>query len=181
MTTNFIITRCLRELYLMGSTKTEFSNLESRIAEAVTKGAAGWFSKVLEEKGAEVTCDDDCLENLIQICQSLMGDLKIFGTVYQAIFERIWQIPAFNLVYVYYDNHLTDLIKPVVDKVTKSLKSIHTCGVDSIKCLALEASGEVVNRSPKEKEEAEAMGPPLSMGTSLFELYLLLQQFHKLF
>ena len=166
----------------MAPGKAGFCNLESRIAEAVTKGAANWFSKISGgKKGIEAMCDNDSLENLIRVSQALMGDLKIFEKMYHKIFERTWQIPAFNLVYVYYDNHLTDLTKPVVDSVTKSLKSIHTCGVDSIKCLALEASGEVVNRSPKEQKEAEAMAPRLSMGTSLFELYLLLQQFHKLF
>ena len=176
---NFIIYRCLKELYLMAPFKARFSDLESRITEAVTKGASDWFSKVSEEKGVEAMCDDDRLENLIRICQTLMSDSKLFETVYHKIFERTWQIPAFNLVYVYYDNNLADLTKPVVDNVTKSLKSINSCGVDSIKCLALKASGEVVNRSPKEQNETEAMAPPLSMGTSLFELYILLQQFHK--
>ena len=163
----------------MAPTKAGFCDLESRITEAITMGAADWFSKVAggRRQGGPI-CDDDRLENLIRICQSLMADLKTVLSVYHKIFERTWQIPAFNVVYVYYDNHLADVTKPVVDNVTRTLKSIHTCGA-SIKCLALEASGEVVNRSPKEQEEADAMAPRLSMGTSLFELYLLLQQFNK--
>ena len=164
----------------MAPTKAGFCDLESRITEAITMGAADWFSKVAggRRQGGPI-CDDDRLENLIRICQSLMADLKTVLTVYHKIFERTWQIPAFYLVYIYYDNNLADLTKPVVDNVTRSLKSINSCGVDSIKYLALKASGEVVNRSPTEQNEAEAAAPPLSMGTSLFELYILLQQFHK--
>ena len=163
----------------MGDTKTGFCDLGSRITEAVTMGAADCFSRVSGGRGqGGPICDDDCLENLIQIYQSLMADLKTVLTVYHKIFERTWQIPAFNLIYVYYDNHLADITKPVVDNVIRTLKSIHTCGAN-IKCLALEASGEAINRSPKEQEEADAMAPRLTMGTSLFELYLLLQQFHK--
>lgn len=61
---------------MLGPTKTEFSNLESRISESVTKGASDWYSKVSEEMEVEAMCDDGGLENLIRICQSLMGDLR---------------------------------------------------------------------------------------------------------
>ena len=162
----------------MAPTKAGFCDLESRITEAITMGAADWFSKVAGERRQGGPICDDRLENLIRICQSLMADLKTVLSVYHKIFERTWQIPAFNVIYVNYDNHLADVTKPVVDNVPRTLKSFHTCGA-SIKCLALEAPGEVVNRSPKEQEKADAMAPRLSMGTSLFELYLLLQQFNK--
>ncbi len=158
---------------------TRFADLETRISDAVTMGAADWFSRVAggRRQGGPI-CDDDRLENIIRIVQSLMADLKTTLTVFQPAFRRAWNLAVFDIVYVYYDNHLLDLSKPVVDGVTRTLKSIHTSGTN-IKMLALEASGEMVNRTPKEQEEHDAMAPRLSMGTSLFELYLLLQQFQK--
>ena len=75
----------------MAPGKAGFCNLESRIAEAVTKGAANWFSKISGgKKGIEAMCDNDSLENLIRVSQALMGDLKIFEKMYHKIFERTW-------------------------------------------------------------------------------------------
>uniref|UniRef100_A0A0N8EGD3 Unc-13 D n=1 Tax=Daphnia magna TaxID=35525 RepID=A0A0N8EGD3_9CRUS len=174
---------CLKELNMLGSNRPGLSEMEVRISESVTMGAADWFCRVVggRRKGGPI-CDDDRLENAIRICQSLMTDLKTVLTVHHKIFERIWQIPVFNIVYLYYDGQLTDISKPVVDSVTRSLKSVHTNN-NQIVSLALEASGEVsrpVQNGHAKQNEADAIAPRLSMGTALFELYLCLQQFHKL-
>lgn len=167
---------------MLGSDRPALTQLDVRISEAVTMGAADWFCRVVggRRKGGPI-CDDDRLENSIRICQSLMTDLKIVLTVYHNIFERVWQLAVFNIVYLYYDGQLTDISKPVVDSVTRSLKSIHTSN-NQIVSLALEASGELsrsLQNGHSKQNEADSIAPRLSMGTALFELYLCLQQFHK--
>ena len=145
-------------------------------------GAADCFSRIIggRRQGGPI-CDDDRLENAIRICQSLMTDLKKVLTVYHQIFERIWQIPAFTIAYMYYDGQLADTSKPLVVNVTKSLKSINASN-NRIVSLALEASGEVtqtLQNGHAKQNDTDTIAPQLSMGTALFELYLCLQQFHK--
>lgn len=161
----------------MDSNRAEFSELRDRIVEAVTMGAADWFSRAVggRRPGGPI-CDDDRLENAIRICQMLMADLKTVLTVHDKIFMHIWQIPAFKIVYLHYDRQLTDLVKPVIDGITRALKSIQTSNAQIV-VMALEASGEVIPKSAK--HDIDNIAPRLSMGTSLFELYLCLQQFHK--
>lgn len=89
---------------------------------------------------------------------------------------------VFGIVYHYYDGQLAGLVKPIVDSMSRTLKSVHT-SEDEIVRLALEASGEVVQAATAEGEEASTAAdlnaPRLTMGTALFELYLCLQQFQK--
>jgi hypothetical protein len=167
------------------SDRPEFSELQVRIVESVTMGAADCFSRVIGGRKSGPMCAPDRLKNAIRICQSLMTDLEKVLTVYHQIFERIWQIPAFNIVYMYYDGQLTSTFKPVVDSVIKTLISI----LESIQAsnhqivsLALEASGEVSQTLPNghaKQTEVDTIAPRLSMGTVLFELYLCLQKFRK--
>jgi hypothetical protein len=151
-------------------------------------GAADCFSRIIGGRKPSTGLPlgaHDRLENAIRICQSLITDLEEVLSVYNQIFERIWQIPAFNIVYMYYDGQLTSTFKPVVDSVIKTLISI----LESIQAsnhqivsLALEASGEVSQTLPNghaKQNEVDTIAPRLAMGTVLFELYLCLQQFRK--
>ncbi len=163
------------------SDRPEFSELQVRIVESVTMGAADCFSRVIGGRKSGPMCAPDRLKNAIRICQSLMIDLEKVLNVYHQIFERIWQIPTFNIVYMYYDSQLTSTFKPVVDSVIKTLKSIQASN-HQIVSLALEASGEVSQTLPNghaKQTEVDTIAPRLSMGTVLFELYLCLQKFRK--
>lgn len=170
--------RCLKELSIMAPTRASLSQLDARIRKAVTLGSADWFSRIAggRRQGGPI-CDDDRLENTIRICQSLMTDLQTVLTVHHPVFDRVWQIPAFNLVYLYYESQLADVSKPVVDSISRVLKSIQVSH-DQVVSLAFEASGEI-KAGQVSSPDAETIAPRLSMGTALFELYLCLQQFHK--
>lgn len=88
-------------------------------------------------------------------------------------------VPSFSLVYQYYDSQLTGLCKPIVDSVSRALKSIRT-SEEQILSLAMEASGEMPRQTQtRDAAEDADVFPKLTMGTALFELYLSLQQFHK--
>jgi hypothetical protein len=144
-------------------------------------GAADHFSRIIGGRKPGPMCAPDRLKNAIRICQSLMIDLEKVLNVYHQIFERVWQIPAFNIIYMYYDGQLTSTFKPVVDSVIKTLKSIPASN-HQIVSLALEASGEISQTLPNghaKQNEVDKIAPRLSMGTSLFELYLCLQKFRK--
>ena len=97
------------------------SDMEGKIKEAITMGSADWYSRIIggRRPGGPI-CDDDRLENTIRICQALMSDLKLVLSVHQPIFQRVWQVSAFNLVYLYYDGQLGDTTKPVVDGISRT-------------------------------------------------------------
>ena len=91
--------------------------------------------------------------------------------------SRTLEIPYFSIVYQYYDGQLFSHCKPVVDSISRTLR---TCSLTEEKAIsiALEAAGEAPRSTVSEQENAEKE-PKLTMGTALFELYLCLQQFHK--
>jgi len=178
--------QCLKELRAMGDElgKPNFADLPARINEAITMGAADWWSQTVgRRKIGGPICDDDRLENAIRICQSLMTDLKAQLTLHHDVFLKVLETPSFSIVYQYYDAQLSSLCKPTVESVTRTLKSSHT-SEEHIISLAMEASGAMARHKASETE-TDASGnkilvPKLTMGTALFELYLSLQQFQKL-
>ena len=164
---------CLKEL---NGLRPGWNDLAGKIVEMVTMGAADCYSRAVgcrKEGGA--ICDDDRLENSIRIVQALVADLKTVAAVQQDPFVRIWSVNAFGIVYGYYDGQLAGSIKAVVDSVTRTLKSVHTSEDQIVKWALDEASGET-----GQQEDLDEITPRLTMGTALFELYLCLQQFHKL-
>lgn len=167
---------CLKELHLMAPDRAGFSNMPERIVDAVTMGAADKWSRAFggRRQGGPI-CDDDRMENAIRICQVLMADLKMVLTSHQEVFLRHWQLSPFSIAYLFYDSQLCGLTKPVVEGVTRSLKSGYTSEEEMI-TLALEASG--VPPDPKRTEQSP-METRLTIGTALFELYVSIQQFHK--
>lgn len=169
----YFLIRCLKELQGMAPERAGFSNMPERIADAVTMGAADRWSRAFggRKQGGPI-CDDDRMENAIRICQLLMADLKMVLTSHQEVFLRHWQLSPFSVAYLFYDGQLCGLAKPVVDSVSRSLKSVHISD-DEMISLALEASG-----APQDQSGAT---PNLTIGTALFELYVSIQQFHKYF
>ena len=156
----------------MAPQRMGFSNMLERIADAVTMGAADRWSRAFggRKQGGPI-CDDDRMENAIRICQLLMADLKMVLTSHQEIFLRHWQVSPFSVAYLFYDGQLCGHVKPVVDSVSRSLKSVHI-SEDEMISLALEASG-----GPPVNQDCAT--PNLTIGTALFELYVSIQQFHK--
>lgn len=162
----------------MSPTRTGLSDIEMRIKAVITKGTVDWYSQVVkEQKGEEETSDDERLKNIIRICQALMTDLETVSSVHEPIFQSVWKIPVFSIVYLYYDGQLAESIKPVVDGISQSLKAIQASKENMIS-MAFEASGEVGNKDGKQ-QDADSISPRLTMGTALFELCLCLQRFHK--
>ena len=161
--------------------------LETRIQEALVIGAADHFSRISGQSRKlatptpmapnEASDADERLENAIRICQSLMADLQAIAANQEPIFATWWpNVSLFSLTFRRYESQLADVAKPVADAVTRQLKSIRMAP-DRLTAMAFRASGHSDPANPEEQEEQEA--PRLSIGTSLFELYLCLQQFHK--
>ena len=162
----------------MGGDK--YADLDAKLIEALTMGAADWFSRSagLRSKAPAAIDDDDRLENSIRLSQSLTDDLKSVMSFHQEPFSRVWSIDVFATVYRFYDAQMAAQVKPIIESVTRALKSSHSTSEDEVVALALEASGQP--RSVQPLDEANSIGPRLTMGTALFELYLCLQQFVKL-
>ena len=156
-------------------------DLDAKLSEAVTMGAVDYWSSQcdgLDFKSPDAINDDDRLEHSIRLCQSLTDDLKTVMTFQQEPLSRVWGIDAFATVYRYYDTQMAAQVKPIIESITRALKSTHSASEDEVVALALEASGQP--RTGQQLDEVNSIGPRLAMGTALFELYLCLQQFLKL-
>lgn len=161
------------ELHLISPTKTGLSDLKSRIKEAVLKGTAEWYSRVVKEQRAEIdeTCNEDRLKNTIRIVRVLMTDLETVSSVHEPIFRSVWEISANSLVYLHYDHKLTNAesIKPLVCRISRGMLLIKASKEQIISTTFDRATDEIL----------DVTAPRLSLETTLFELYLCLLQFHK--
>ena len=156
-------------------------DLDAKLSEAVTMGAADWFSRAagLRSKAPATIDDDDRLEHSIRLCQSLTDDLKTVMTFQQEPLIRVWGIDAFAIVYRYYDTQMTAQVKPIIESCTKTLLLFRTPSENVVLEISLEASAQKTLEHAK-TEDADVIDPRLAMVKALFELYVCLQQFRQL-
>lgn len=155
----------------MCPTREGLSNLVYRIKEAVSAGATEWYWLIRGRKRLPIS-DEDRLENTICIYQALTNDLKTVLSVHEPTFQSVWQISAFSLVYLHYDQKLENMTKFMVLRIKRSLKSVKISKEEMI----LKTMNKDEVSSSKLQEN---LAPQLYLGTALFELYLSLQKFHK--
>lgn len=99
--------------------------------------------------------------------------------VHEPIFQRVWKISAFSLIYLYYDGQLVEAepIKPLVYRISQSLELMKP-SKEQIISIAFDATGEIDNKDST--KESQAITSQLSTETDLFELYICLQKLRKL-
>ncbi|GLH12149.1 Synaptotagmin 1 [Gryllus bimaculatus] len=99
------------------------------------------------------------LNHLIKIVQLVRADLQKATEFHDKIFQESMQIPYAQILYSIYEAKVSELVEPVVEDVCRSLKPL-----------------KFTSEIPPEVNEND----PLTMGTKLFELYLILQRFSVL-
>lgn len=161
----------------MWPTRAGLSDIEIRIKEAITEGTVDWYSQLVrEQKGENADCDIDLLKNNIRISRELVIDLENMLSVHEPIFQSVWEISAFSLIFMYYDGKLNEITKPLVCGICQSLKSTEVSKEQIISTALNETSNEF---DTKDYKQVDDISTQLYKETTLFELYLCLQQFHK--
>lgn len=134
----------------------ESGDMRLAVADAVRSGAKNWYEHVIEQNTYNEDSNEEKMQHLIKVTQLIRSDLQRSIEYYDKLFQEMLHFGYTKEVYGVYEALMADYIEPKVVQVCKSLKRIH-----------LED-----DKSPQHVENSD-----ISMGTSLFELYLVLKRF----
>ncbi|XP_034244004.1 protein unc-13 homolog 4B isoform X2 [Thrips palmi] len=126
------------------------------LTEAVKHGAEDWLCYVLENNTADGPTQEDSLRHVIKLVQLVRSDLTKAIEYHDKIFLKGIGLAYSSILYKVYEEKVCEEAEPVVKDVCGQLRPIRINDSDP--------------RINLEREE------PLSMGTTLFELYLALQR-----
>nr|CAD7408513.1 unnamed protein product [Timema cristinae] len=126
------------------------------VTAAVTVGAEDWFGHLLENNSPEDSTDESRLKHLIKIIKLAKIDLQKAVEFYEKLFLEALHISYATTLYTIYEKKISELTEEVVTEVCKTLKPLK------------------FNDRPGDDIYDN---DPLTMGTTLFELYLILQRF----
>uniref|UniRef100_A0A182QWZ4 Munc13-4 n=1 Tax=Anopheles farauti TaxID=69004 RepID=A0A182QWZ4_9DIPT len=136
-------------------------DIREALASAVVSGAEDWFNGIREGNFLESGTDEDRLQNLIKIIQLVRSDIQKSIEYYDKTFQEIMHFPYTKELYITYELKLAELIKPTVEDICRKLKRIDLP----------ESTGQRFDASGLVDYE------DINMGTTLFELYLVLKRF----
>lgn len=136
-------------------------NLTSVLTEAINHGANHWFQHVIENNTPEDKTEETRLQCLIKIIQLVRADLQKAIEFYDKIFQETVNLQYAKILYSLYEAQLAAFIEPEVKDISNSLEKLIFPG-------HLYPGRAPANIDPEE---------PLATGTTLFELYLILQRF----
>ncbi|XP_053660620.1 protein unc-13 homolog 4B [Anopheles marshallii] len=136
-------------------------DIRGALQSAVVSGAEDFFSGIKEGHFLQTGTDEDRLQNLIKIIQLVRSDIQKSIEYYDKTFQEIMHFSYTKELYITYELKLAELIKPTVEDICKKLKRID---------LPETASRRGGDSGFIEYED-------INMGTTLFELYLVLKRF----
>ncbi|KAK7866889.1 hypothetical protein R5R35_006049 [Gryllus longicercus] len=136
-------------------------DIDTITRHAIVQGAQDWYDHIIENNiiSDSESSEETRLNHLIKIVQLVRADLQKATEFHDKIFQESMQIPYAQILYSIYEVKVSELVEPVVEDVCRSLKPLK---------FTSEISSEVNENDP------------LTMGTKLFELYLILQRFSVL-
>lgn len=140
--------------------------------QSATQGASDWFVHILDSNECKDKSEEGRLQHLIRVIQLVRSDLQRAVEYYDRIFLEIMTFPYARSLYTLYEAKIASLVEPEVVEVCKSLKRLQYDeeSGDGVK-LAGGLNGVTKIGAPQVDDE------PMAMGTTLFELYLVLQRF----
>ncbi|XP_055586093.1 protein unc-13 homolog 4B isoform X2 [Uranotaenia lowii] len=133
-------------------------DIREALTSAVVSGAENWFNCIEESHQVQTGLDEDRLQNLIKIIQLVRSDIQRSIEHYDKIFQEVVHFQYTKELYITYELKLAELIKPCVEDICRKLRRIDIP----------EASGAQIDYED------------INMGTTLFELYLVLKRFSGL-
>ncbi|XP_075975493.1 C2 and C2B_Munc13-like domain-containing protein staccato isoform X3 [Anticarsia gemmatalis] len=140
--------------------------------QAVIQGASDWFVHILDNNECKENTEDTRLQHLIRVIQLVRSDLQRAVEYYDRVFVEVMSFPYSKALYGLYESKIASLVESEIVDVCKSLKRLrYSEGSTTTVHLAGGLNG--VTGMGNSSVEAE----PLTMGTTLFELYLTLQRF----
>lgn len=155
--------RCLSKIYGMAAFKQlcPFAkDLYSQIVSSIKKGTSEWYERISKRVKSKSKNEGDIMRSLIELTTLLNADIHQAVHFYQKLYENIVGVEYVPLAYLHLEKLLAgDVITALKDELGDDLK--------------------VGNMELAEVRSMFSENPNAEIGTSLFELYLELQEFCK--
>ncbi|XP_011633432.1 protein unc-13 homolog 4B isoform X2 [Pogonomyrmex barbatus] len=119
----------------------------------IVQGCTEWFEHIVSNNSPDTDSDEDALRYQIKVIQLIRADLQKAIDNYDKIFIRRVNVPYARTMYIAYAKRISDMCMVIIQDVCARLKRIEVDSTDNTE---------------------------LSLGTTLFELYLTLQRFATL-
>ncbi|XP_011878688.1 PREDICTED: protein unc-13 homolog D isoform X5 [Vollenhovia emeryi] len=119
----------------------------------ITQGCAEWFEHILSNNSPDTESDEDALRYHIKVIQLIRADLQRAIDYYDKLFIKRVNVPYARMMYIAYEKRISDMCMIIIEDVCARLKRIEVDSTDNVE---------------------------LSLGTTLFELYLTLQRYATL-
>ncbi|CAL1673927.1 unnamed protein product [Lasius platythorax] len=116
----------------------------------IIQSCAEWFEHIISNNSPETESDEDALRYHIKVIQLIRADLQKAIENYDKLFIRKINVPYARMLYIAYEKRISDMCMIIIEDVCARLKRIEVDSTDNAE---------------------------LSLGTTLFELYLTLQRY----
>uniref|UniRef100_A0A1I8PQW5 Protein unc-13 homolog 4B n=1 Tax=Stomoxys calcitrans TaxID=35570 RepID=A0A1I8PQW5_STOCA len=132
--------------------------IDDVIIDAIHTGTKEWLEHIVEanRQNNGTSLDDEDLQYLIRLIQMIRSDLQRAMEYFDKHFHQKVRVSFSTVLYKYYDEKIVDIAKTIVDEVCSHIKRIDVPDDN------LEDLPDIDN---------------ISMGTTLFELYLVLKRY----
>ncbi|KAH8384033.1 hypothetical protein KR009_011796 [Drosophila setifemur] len=139
----------------------ETCNIDTAIVDAINTGAKEWLEHIIEGCRQTKTheTDDDKLQYIIQLIQMVRTDLQRAMEYFDKLFYHKIQLNYSAILYLFYDAKLTEICKSIIIEVCNNIKRLDV---------------------PDDQFEYLPSIDNVNMGTTLFEVYLILKRYVQL-
>ncbi|XP_032597661.1 protein unc-13 homolog 4B isoform X2 [Drosophila grimshawi] len=140
---------------------SETYNIDNAIVDAINSGAKEWMEHIIEgsKKTKDNESDEDKLQYVIQIIQMIRSDLQRAMEYFDKLFYHKIRVSYSTTLFLYYDLKLVEISEPIIKNVCSNIKML-----------------DVPDDQFKDIPNIENV----NMGTTLFEVYLVLKRYNTL-
>ncbi|XP_020817787.1 protein unc-13 homolog 4B isoform X5 [Drosophila serrata] len=139
----------------------ETCNIDTAIIDAINTGTKEWLEHIVEgsRQSKNHETDDDKLQYIIRLIQMVRSDLQRGMEYFDKLFYHKIQLNYSAILYIFYDSKLAEICKSIIIEVCNNIKRLDV---------------------PDDQFEYLPNIENVNMGTTLFEVYLILKRYVQL-
>ncbi|XP_017052527.1 protein unc-13 homolog 4B isoform X3 [Drosophila ficusphila] len=139
----------------------ETCNIDTAIVDAINTGTKEWLEHIVEgsRQSKNNETDDEKLQYVIKLIQMVRSDLQRAMEFFDKIFYHKIQLNYSAILYLFYDSKLAEICKTIIIDVCNNIKRLDV---------------------PDDQFEYLPNLENVNMGTTLFEVYLILKRYVQL-